>query len=42
MDDWVKFSETSLLEKEDWYSHLNMEDITNADCALAKKNLQRF
>ena len=31
MDDWKSFSETSLLEKEDFYSHLNMEDITDAD-----------
>ena len=29
MDDWGKFNETSLPEKEDFYSHLNMEDITN-------------
>ena len=25
IDDWEKFSETSLPEKEDFYSHLNME-----------------
>ena len=34
--------EISLLEKEDFYSHLNMEDITDADYAHAKsfcKNL---
>ena len=30
-DDWEKFNETSLPEKEDFYSHLNMEDITDAD-----------
>ena len=30
MDNWEKFNET-LLEKEDCYSHLNMEDITDAD-----------
>ena len=30
MDDWKKFNET-LPEKEDFYSHLNMEDITSAD-----------
>ena len=30
MDDWGKFNETPLLEKEDFYSHLNMEDITDA------------
>ena len=27
MDDWKKFNETSLSGKEDFYSHLNMEDI---------------
>ena len=29
MDDWEKFNETSLPEKEDFYSHLNMEDIAS-------------
>ena len=29
MNDWEKFNETSLLEKGDFYSHLNMEDITD-------------
>ena len=37
MDDWEKFDETSLPEKEDFYSHLNMEDITDADYAHAKR-----
>ena len=37
MDDWEKFSETSLPVKEDFYSHLNMEVITDADYAHAKK-----
>ena len=36
MDDWEKFNEVSLPEKEDFYSHLNMEGITNADYAHAK------
>ena len=27
MNGWEKFGETSLPEKEDFYSHLNMEDI---------------
>ena len=27
MDDWEKFIGTLLPEKEDFYSHLNMEDI---------------
>ena len=39
MDDWEKFNETSLLEKEDFYSHLNMEDITDAGYAHAKKKV---
>ena len=36
MDDWEKFSQTPLPEKEDFYSHLNMKDITDADYAHAK------
>ena len=36
MDDWEKFNEASLPEKEDFYSHLNMKDITDADYAHAK------
>ena len=36
MDDWEKISETSLPEKENIYSHLKMEDITDADYAHAK------
>ena len=31
-----KLIETSLPEKEDFYSHLNMEAITDADYAHAK------
>ena len=31
MDDWEKFDEKSLPEKEDFYSQLNMEYITDAD-----------
>ena len=30
MDDWEKFNEASLPEKQDFYSHLNMEDTTDA------------
>ena len=30
-DDWEKFNEITLLEKETFYSHLNMEDITDID-----------
>ena len=36
MDDWAKFNEKSLPEKEDFYIHLNIEDITDADYRHAK------
>ena len=42
MDDWGKFNETSLTEKEDFYSDLNMENITNADYAHAKRVFDGF
>ena len=42
MVDWEKFNATSLSEKEDFYSHLNMEDITDADCAHAKRVCKDF
>ena len=40
MDDWEKFNETALPEKEDFYSQLNMKHITDADYAhpRLKKN----
>ena len=31
MDDWEKFNETTLPVKEQFFSNLNMEDITDAD-----------
>ena len=31
MDRWEKFNETTLPEKEEFYSDLNMEDFTDAD-----------
>ena len=42
MDDSEKFSETLLPEKEDSYSHLNMENITVVDYAYAKKVCKGF
>ena len=33
MDDWEIFNETLLPDKKHFYSHLNMEDITDADYA---------
>ena len=37
MDDWEIFDGTSLPAKEDLYGYLNMEDITDADYAHAKR-----
>ena len=39
MDDREKFNETSLHTKEEFYSNLDMEDITSADYMHAKKTL---
>ena len=36
MDDRERFNETSLPEKEDFHSHLNMEDISDANYAHTK------
>ena len=41
-DDWKKLDETSLPEKEDFYSHLSMEDITAANWAHAKITCKDF
>ena len=37
-----KFNGTSLPEREDFYSHLNMEEITDADYANAKRVCKDF
>ena len=37
MGDWKKFNETLLPQKEDFYSYLNIEDITDAYYAPAKR-----
>ena len=42
MDDWEKFNETSLPEKQHFYSHLNMEDVTDADYAHTKRVSKDF
>ena len=42
MDDWKKFSETSLPKKEDFYSNLNVRDITDADYRHAKPAWKYF
>ena len=42
MDNCEKFHETSLHEKEDFYSHLNMEDITGGDYAHTETVCKNF
>ena len=42
MDDWEKFNETTLPERENFYSDLNIEDITDADYAHAKMVCKGF
>ena len=37
MDEWEKFDETKLPQKEEFYSNLNMEHITDADHIHAKR-----
>ena len=37
MDSWERFDVTSLLDKEAFYSSLNMEDITDVDHRHAKR-----
>ena len=40
--DWEELNETSLPEKEDFYIHLNVEDITDADYVHAKRVTKKF
>ena len=42
IDGWKKFNETSLTEKEDFHSHLNMEDITDVDYAQKKEFVKKL
>ena len=42
MDDWEKFNETSLPEKEYFYSHLDMADTNDADFAHVKRVCKDF
>ena len=42
MDNYEKLNETLLLEKGDFYSHLNMEDKTDADYIQAKRVCKDF
>ena len=36
MDGWEKFNKRLLPETQDFYGHLNMEDITDVDYVHAK------
>ena len=42
MDSWEKFNETSLPTKEDFYSNLNMEDISDIDYRHANNMFKGF
>ena len=42
MNDWEKFDETLFPEKKHLYSHLNMEDITDADNAHVERGCIDF
>ena len=42
MGDWEKFNETSFPGKQNFYSHLNMEDTNDADYAHAKRVCKDF
>ena len=42
VDDWKKFNETTLPEKEEFYCNLNMKDITDADYMHGKRVCKEF
>ena len=42
MNDLEKFRGNLLPEKEHFYSHLNMKDITEGDCTHVKKVFKDF
>ena len=42
MDDWDKINKMSIPEKEDFYLHLKMKDITRADYTQAKRVCKDF
>ena len=42
MTDWEKFNGTLLSEKEDFYSHLNIENIIDANYVHAKRVCKDF
>ena len=42
MDSWERFDKTSLPDKENFYSSLNKEDITDVDHRHAKRVFKKF
>ena len=42
MNNWEKFNQTSLPRKEDFYSYLNMEDITDTEYTHTKRVCKDF
>ena len=42
MDDWKKSNKILLPEKEDFYSHLNLKNITDADYVHTKRVYKDF
>ena len=42
MNDWEKFNEMTFPEKEEFFSFLNLEYITDADCMHAKRVCKDF
>ena len=42
MDSWERFDKTSLSNKKDFYSSLNMKDITDIDYRHAKNLFKEF
>ena len=42
MDDWENSMKHCYLKKKEFYSHLNMEDITDVDYAHTKRTCKDF
>ena len=42
MNSWEKFAETSLPDKNAFYSEFNLEEITNEDYIHARKVFEEF
>ena len=42
MDNWERFDETSLLDKESFYSGLNMENIDDIDYRHGNNVFKKF